>query len=253
MTGPGTATGSAAGKPLALVTGASRGIGAALASALADAGYHLLLTGRDEKRLVSTEDAIHAAGGSATIAPLDLCELDDIDRLAAAVAARWDRLDLLVLNAAMLGTLSPLGHVAPREFEEVMRLNVTAQWRLIRAFDPLLRRARGTVVGLTSSVAAGGRAYWGPYAASKAALEVLLGTYADEMTALGVRILVVDPGGTATAMRRQAFPGEDQATLKSPDVVAARIVERLEAGLPKGLSRLVLDRAGAPVVTAAPA
>ncbi len=240
-------------KPLALVTGASRGIGAALAIALSSAGYHLLLTGRDEKRLVATEDKIHAAGGTATIAPLDLAVFDDIDRLGAAVAARWDRLSLLVLNAAMLGTLAPLGHVAPRAFEDVIALNVTAQWRLLRAFDPLLRRARGTVVGLTSSVAAGGRAYWGPYAASKAALEVLLGTYADEMTALGLRVLVVDPGGTATRMRREAYPGEDQAKLKPPEVVAERIVETLAAGLPKGLSRLSLDRAGAARLTAATA
>ncbi len=243
-------SGEAAPRPLALVTGASRGIGAALAVALAGAGHHLLLTGRDEKALVATEDRIHAGGGTATIAPLDLRKLDDIDRLAAATAARWDRLDLLVLNAAMLGTLSPLGHVAPREFEEVMLLNVTAQWRLIRAFDPMLRRARGTVIGMTSSVAPG-RAYWGPYAASKAALESLLRTYADEMAALGIRVLVVDPGGTATRMRRQAYPGEDQATLKAPELVARRIVEQLAAGLAKGASRLELDRAGEPRVTAA--
>lgn len=239
-------------RPLALVTGASRGIGAALAVALAEAGHHLLLTGRDDKALVATEDRIHAGGGTATIAPLDLRVLDDIDRLATAVAARWNRLDLLVLNAAMLGTLSPLGHVAPREFEEVMALNLVAQWRLVRAFDPLLRRARGTVVGLSSSVAPG-RAYWGPYAASKAALESLLATYADEMTALGVKVLVVDPGGTATRMRRQAYPGEDPATLKSPELVAARIVATLAGGLPKGLSRLVLDRAGEARFTAAAA
>lgn len=244
---------SEAGKPLALVTGASRGIGAALAVALAGAGHHLVLTGRDEKRLVETEDRIHASGGTATIAPLDLFRLDDIDRLGAAIAARWDRLDLLVLNAAMLGTLAPLAHVAPREFEQVMALNVTAQWRLLRAFDPLLRRARGIVVGLTSSVAGGGRAYWGPYAASKAALEVLLGTYADEMQALGLRVLLVDPGGTATRMRRAAYPGEDQSTLKPPEVVATRIVETLAAGLPKGLTRLALDRAGTPRLSAAPA
>lgn len=241
----GTAAPGAASR-LALVTGASRGIGAALARALAGAGHHVVLTARDEKGLLATEEAIHAAGGTATIAPLDLLQLDDIDRLAAAVGARWEGLDLLVLNAAMLGTLSPLGHVAPAEFEKVMRLNVAAPWRLIRAFDPMLRRARGTVVGLTSSVAPG-RAYWGPYAASKAALESLLATYADEMTALGVKVLVVDPGGTATRMRRQAYPGEDPASLKAPEVVAERVVERLQAGLPRGLSRLVLDRAGAVV------
>jgi NAD(P)-dependent dehydrogenase (short-subunit alcohol dehydrogenase family) len=236
---------SETGKPLALVTGASRGIGAALALRLAQAGYHVILTARTEAGLIETDDLIQALGGTATIAPLDLAKGEDIDKLAQAVGARWEGLDLLVLNAAMLGTLSPLVHVPPREFEEVVALNLVAQWRLIRAFDPLLRRARGAVVAITSGVAAGGRAYWGPYAASKAGLETLVGTYADEMKALGVNALIVDPGGTRTKMRALAYPGEDPASLKSADVVADRITGRLAEGLPAGLSRLVIGRDGA--------
>ncbi len=233
----------------AVVSGASRGIGAALAVELAKT-HHVILTARTEARLVEVEDRIHAAGGTATIAPLDLTQHDDIDKLAQAIGGRWSSIDLLVLNAAMLGTLSPLGHVAPKEFESVMALNVTAQWRMIRAFDPMLRRSRGDVVLLTSSVAAGGRAYWGPYAASKAALEVLAGSYADEMRALGVNCLIVDPGGTRTAMRARAFPGEDPAALKGPEIVAEAIAAQIAEGLAPGLSRI---RVGADGVVAVPA
>jgi NAD(P)-dependent dehydrogenase (short-subunit alcohol dehydrogenase family) len=224
---------------LALVTGASRGIGAATAKALAAAGAHVILTARTESGLIETEDAIHAAGGSATIAPLDLAQGDDIDRLAAAVGQRWEKLDILVLNAATLGTLSPLAHLSPSEFESVIALDLVAQWRLIRAFDPMLRRARpASLVALTSSVARKGRAYWGPYAAAKAGLENLVETYADEMKALGVHALIVDPGATRTAMRARAFPGEDPATLKGPDTVADAIVARLAEGLAPGAERI---------------
>ena len=228
---------------LALVTGASRGIGAATAIRLARAGYHVILTARSESGLIATEDAVHAEGGSATIAPADLTKGEEIDRLAAAISGRWDGLDLLVLNAAMLGTLSPLAHASPKEFESVMALNVTAQWRLIRAFDGLLRLGRGTVVAVTSSVAARAEAYWGPYSASKAALENLVGVYAAEMRNLGVNALIVDPGGTRTQMRARAFPGEDPMTLKAPEAVA----EAIAAALPKlapGCARLALDKKG---------
>ncbi|WP_374388112.1 SDR family NAD(P)-dependent oxidoreductase [Sandaracinobacter sp.] len=228
---------------LALVTGASRGIGAATAIRLARAGYHVILTARSESGLIATEDAIHAEGGSATIAPADLTKGEEIDRLAAAISGRWDGLDLLVLNAAMLGTLSPLAHASPKEFEAVMALNVTAQWRLIRAFDGLLRLGRGTVVAVTSSVAGRAEAYWGPYSASKAALENLVGVYAAEMRNLGVNALIVDPGGTRTQMRARAFPGEDPMTLKAPEAVA----EAIAAALPKlapGCARLALDKKG---------
>lgn len=227
---------------LALVTGASRGIGAATAVELARAGYHVILTARTEAGLVETEDAIHAAGGSATIAPLDLTKPDDVDRLAAAIAGRWEKLDLLVLNAAMLGTLSPLAHASPKEFDSVLALNVTAQWRLIRDFDPMLRRGRGTVVAITSSVATRDEAYWGPYAISKAALEKMVGTYAAEMQALGVNALIVDPGATRTAMRQRAFPGEDPETLKAPVIVAEALVRALPTA--PGLHRIALQRDG---------
>ncbi len=228
---------------LALVTGASRGIGASIARTLGGKGAHVILTARTEAGLIETEDAIHAAGGSATIAPLDLQAYDDIDRLAAALASRWQALDLLVLNAATLGTLTPLPHATPKEFEQVMALNVTAQWRLIRAFDGLLRRGRGTVVALTSSVATQARAYWGPYAASKAAFEMMVAVYADEMRALGVNVLLVDPGGTRTSMRAKAFPGEDPASLKTPDVVAEAIARALP-GLKPGCTRLKVAKDG---------
>jgi NAD(P)-dependent dehydrogenase (short-subunit alcohol dehydrogenase family) len=243
-------------KPLAdkvaLVTGASRGIGAETAMALARAGAHVILTARTEGGLVETEDAIHAAGGTATIAPLDLGKGDDIDRLARAIAGRWDSLHILVLNAATLGSLSPLAHATPKEFENVIALNLVAQWRLIRAFDPMLRRARpADLVAITSSVGAEGRAYWGAYAASKAGLENLVETYADEMRALGVRALIVDPGATRTQMRARAYPGEDAATLKGPEVVAHAIVARLADGLEAGAARIRVE-APAPV-TPAPA
>lgn len=238
------------GQKVALVTGASRGIGAALAEQLAAQGYHVVLTARSEAGLMETEDRIHAAGGSATIAPLDLTKGEELDRLAAAIAGRWEKLDLLVLNAAMLGTLSPLAHVAPKEFDAVMALNVTAQWRLIRNFDALLRRGRGTVVAVTSSVAARAEAYWGPYSASKAALENLVGVYAAEMQALGVNALIVDPGGTRTDMRARAFPGEDPATLKGPEAVAQAIADALP-GLGAGLSRLRVAKDGAATLSKA--
>lgn len=211
---------------LALVTGASRGIGAATAEALAAAGAHVILTARTAGGLEEVEDRIHAAGGSATIAPLDLTENEAIGRLAAAIGGRWDALDLLVLNAATLGSLTPVPAIDPKEFAKLLTLNVSAQAALIAAFDPMLRRsADARVIGVTSSVAADPRAYWGPYAASKAALETLLLCYADEMRAISkVRVAIVDPGATATKMRLRAFPGEDQTTLKSPGVVADAIV-----------------------------
>jgi NAD(P)-dependent dehydrogenase (short-subunit alcohol dehydrogenase family) len=229
---------------LALVTGASRGIGAATAKRLAADGFHVVLTARSEAGLIETEDAIHAAGGSATIAPVDLLKGDDIDRLGAAIGGRWQAVDLLVLNAATLGTLSPLAHASPKEFETVMALNVTAQWRLIRAFDPMLRMARGTLVAVTSSVAGRAEAYWGPYSASKAALENMAHVYAAEMKALGCKVLVVDPGGTRTTMRARAFPGEDPQTLKTPEVVADAIADALP-GLAPGAARLTVAKSGA--------
>lgn len=221
---------------IALVTGASRGIGAATAVALAMRGAHVILIGRTASGLEEVEERIHAAGGTATIAPLDLTDGDTIGRLADAVAGRWNRLDLLVLNAAMLGALSPVPSIDPRDLSRLLTLNVGANQAMIAAFDPLLRKApHPRVVALTSSVGQAPRAYWGAYGASKAALETLLLTYADEMAGLGdLRVAIVDPGATATAMRREAFPGEDQAALKSPEVVGAAIADLVSSDYPSG-------------------
>jgi len=211
---------------IALVTGASRGIGAATAEALAAAGAHVVLTARTTGGLEEVEERIHQNGGSATIAPLDLTDGDSIARLARAISGRWEQLDILVLNAAMLGSLTPVIDIDPQEFTRVMTLNVAAPQAMLAAFDPMLRKsAHARVIGLTSSVAAKPRAYWGPYAASKAALETLLLTYGEERRQVGdVRVAIVDPGATATKMRARAFPGEDAATLKAPSVVADAIV-----------------------------
>ncbi|WBX83243.1 SDR family NAD(P)-dependent oxidoreductase [Sphingosinicella microcystinivorans] len=218
-------------KPVALVTGASRGIGAATAKALAAAGYHVLLTARTEGGLEATESAIHDAGGSATIAPFDITDGDALDRLAQAVGGRWGKLDALVLNAAILGDLMPVSHVEPKDFEKLFRTNVTANYRLIRAFDLLLRASPDArVVAVTSSVATAPRAYWGAYAASKAALANLVETYGLEVAAISkVRTHVYNPGATATAMRAKAYPGEDPAALKTPEAAAAEIAGLIRA------------------------
>jgi NAD(P)-dependent dehydrogenase (short-subunit alcohol dehydrogenase family) len=221
---------------LALVTGAGRGIGAAIAEALAAEGAHVVLTARTAADLEAVEERIHAAGGSATIAPIDLIEHDGIARLAQAVAERWPALDVLILNAAMLGTLTPVGQIDGKEFNRILTLNVLAQQVLIAAFDPLLRKsAAGRVVALTSSVGARPRAYWGAYGASKAALETLILSYGEEVKNLApLRVAIVDPGATATAMRAKAYPGEDPATLKPPSAVADSVMELLKADFQTG-------------------
>ncbi len=219
---------------LALVTGASRGIGAATAEALAAAGYHVVLTARTAAGLEDVENRIHDAGGSATIAPMDLTDGDSIGRLAAAISGRWDALDVMVLNAAMLGTLTPVPHIDPKEFGRVMTLNVTAQATMIAAFDSMLRAATaGKLIGITSSVGAKPRAYWGAYGASKAAFDTLLGAYADEMSGR-VGVAIVDPGATRTAMRAKAYPGEDPASLKGPEVVAQHILSLITKDFESG-------------------
>lgn len=221
---------------LALVTGASRGIGAATAEALAAAGAHVILTARTAKGLEAVEDRIHASGGSATIAPLDLTEAESIGRLAVAISGRWDTLDILVLNAAMLGTLAPVPHFDAKEFAQVLTLNVGAQQALIAAFDPMLQKsANARVIGLTSSVAATPRAFWGGYGASKAAFETLIGAYGEETRNIGrVKVAIIDPGATRTEMRARAFPGEDAATLKGPEAVATRIAALAVDGFETG-------------------
>ena len=217
-----------AGK-LALVTGASRGIGAATAEALAAAGAHVVLVARTAQALEQVEERIHAAGGTATIAPMDLAERDNIAKLAEAIGGRWGSLDILVLNAALLGSLSPVEHLDAKELERVFKLNVFANQALIQAFDPMLRRSeKADIVGITSSVGSEPRAFWGGYGSSKAALENLLLSYADETQHAGkIRVHIVDPGSTRTRMRQLAFPGEEPSTLKPPETVAEAIVERL--------------------------
>lgn len=227
---------------IALVTGASRGIGAATATALAAQGTHVILTGRTAKDLEAVEDAIFGAGGSATIAPLDLTDGDSIARLAAAVAERWGKLDILVLNAAMLGTLSPVSAIDGAEFARLFTLNVTAQQVMIASFDALLRKSdSGRLVALTSSVGSSPRAFWGAYGASKAALENLVDSYGDEVRNLSqVRTAIVDPGRTRTAMRAKAYPGEDPSTVKEPAVVADAILALLQSEFATG-HRLVVE------------
>lgn len=221
---------------IALVTGASRGIGAATAQALAAQGAHVIITARTAKDLEAVEDAIFASGGSATIAPLDLTDGDSIARLAAAVTERWGKLDILVLNAAMLGTLAPVSAIDGAEFARLFTLNMTAQQVLIASFDALLRKSdAGRLIAITSSVGASPRAFWGAYGASKAALENLVASYGEEIKNLSpVRIAIVDPGKTRTKMRAAAYPGEDPATVKEPSVVAEAIVELLSSEFETG-------------------
>ncbi|WP_353206714.1 SDR family NAD(P)-dependent oxidoreductase [Sphingorhabdus sp.] len=227
---------------VALVTGASRGIGAATATALAAQGAHVILTARTAKDIEAVEDAIFEAGGSATIAPLDLTDGDSIARLAAAVTQRWGKLDILILNAAMLGTLSPVSTIDGAEFARLFTLNVSAQQVMIASFDALLRKSEaGRLVALTSSVGATPRAFWGAYGASKAALENLVDSYGEEVKNLSqVRTAVVDPGRTRTTMRAKAYPGEDPATVKEPTVVADAISNMLQTEFASG-HRLVLE------------
>ena len=217
---------------IALVTGASRGIGAATAEALAGAGAHVILTARTVDSLEAVEDRIHNAGGSATIAPLDLKDADAIGRLAEAVQTRWGKLDTLVLNAAMLGTLTPLQHADAREFAEVFTLNVSAQQAMLAAFDALLRKSEAPqLIGVTSSVAARPRAFWGVYGASKAAFEVMLSAYAEENRNVGrIKVAIIDPGATATKMREKAYPGEAPATIQPPAAVGQAIARLVASG-----------------------
>ena len=221
---------------LALVTGASRGIGAATAEALAAAGAHVILVARTASALEAVDDRIHDAGGSATIAPLDLTDSESIGKLAAAVAERWQSLDVLILNAAMLGSLTPVEHIDAKEYARVLGLNLIANQAVIAAFDPLLKKsARADVVALTSSVGSEPRAFWGAYGSSKAALEILLGAYADETQHSGrIRVHIVDPGATRTRMRQLAFPGEEPDSVKPPEAVATAILQRLQSDVPTG-------------------
>jgi NAD(P)-dependent dehydrogenase (short-subunit alcohol dehydrogenase family) len=214
---------------LALVTGASRGIGAATAEALAAAGAHVVLTARDAKALEGVEERIFAAGGSATIAPVDLADPEGIARLAAALTERWGKLDILVHCAAVLPDLTPVTQIDQTALSKALTSNVLAVQALLARFDPLLRHsADPRLIHLTTSVTTRPRAFWGAYAASKAAGEVLVDCYAQEVRNTSkVRVAIVDPAATRTAMRAKAYPGEDPATLKLPEAVATRLVALL--------------------------
>ena len=217
---------------IALITGASRGIGAATAKALAARGAHVILSARDDRALQAIEQEIFDKGGSATIAPVDLAESDGIARLSAAIAGRWPALDMLVINAAAFPALGPVVSIDQREFNRTLTLNVLSTQALLAGFDPLLRKsAAGRVVGLTTSVATKPRAYFGAYAASKAAFEALLDAYALETKNLSrLRVAIVDPGATRTRMREKAYPGEDPANVKPPEVVAEALADLLADG-----------------------
>jgi NAD(P)-dependent dehydrogenase (short-subunit alcohol dehydrogenase family) len=221
---------------LALVTGASRGIGAATAEELAAAGAHVILVARTAAALEAVEERIHEAGGSASIAPLDLTDGESIGKLAVAVGERWGKLEILVLNAAMLGSLTPVQDIDPKEYSRLLSLNLLAPQALLAAFDPLLKKAeQADVVALTSSVGGEPRAFWGAYGSSKAALENLLSTYADETAfTRRIRVHIVDPGATRTRMRALAFPGEEPESVKAPEVVGRAILERLLSGAATG-------------------
>ena len=220
---------SALSGQVALVTGASRGIGAATAAALARAGAHVVLTARNGKALEKVEEVIFAAGGSATIAPVDLGDADGIVRLANAVAERWSALDILVHCAAVLPELTSVRDIDQTQFSKALTVNVLATQALLARFDPLLKAsADPRLIYLTSSVASEPRAYWGAYAASKAAAENLIASYAEESRNTSkVRVAIVDPGATRTAMRAKAYPGEDPASVKSPELVAERLLTLL--------------------------
>jgi len=205
---------------IALITGASRGIGAAVAERFASEGAHLVLAARTIGGLEEVDDAVRAAGGSATLVPVDLRDFVKIDELAAALFERWGRLDILVGNAAEFGVFSPLGHIDPATWDEVVDLNLTTNWRLIRAMDPLLRASpAGRAIFVTSGVARGVFPYWGPYAISKAGLEMLVKIYAGEIAKTRVRANLIDPGIVRTRLRARAFPGEDPSRLPLPESV----------------------------------
>jgi NAD(P)-dependent dehydrogenase (short-subunit alcohol dehydrogenase family) len=212
--------GRLAGK-IALITGASRGLGAAVAARFAGEGAHLVLTGRTVGGLEETDDRVRAAGGTATLVPFDLRDFTKIDDLAAALYERYGRLDILIANAGEFGAFSPMGHIDPRLWAEILDLNLTANWRLIRVMDPLLRAAEhGRAVFVTTGLAREALPYYGPYAVSKAGLEAMVRTYAGEVARTRLRVNLIDPGIVRTRLRARIFPGENPANLPSPETIA---------------------------------
>lgn len=215
---------------VALITGASRGIGRAVALALAHAGAHVIISARSLAGLESLDDEIQKFGGSATLLQLDLRKGDKVDQLGPTLFQRWQKIDILIANAGVLGPLSPLGHVTEEGFQATLDINLTANWRLIRTLDPLLKRSdAGRAVFVTSGAASGKHAYWGAYAASKAGLEALVKSWAAELAQTNVRVNLISPGPIRTGMRAKAFPGEDPMTLPAPEDLAPLFLELASA------------------------
>jgi len=212
---------------IALITGASRGIGRALALRFAELGAHVILVARTQGALEELDDEIvKLSGQSATLLPLDLTDFDAIDRMGAAIYERWGKLDILIGNAGMLGSLNPMAQMDPKLWEQVMAINLTANWRLIRSLDPLLRQSdAGRAIFVTSTVGSEPRAYWSAYSVSKAALEMMVRTYAQELQKTDVCANLINPGATRTTMRAQAMPGENPETVKLADSVVDHFVE----------------------------
>jgi NAD(P)-dependent dehydrogenase (short-subunit alcohol dehydrogenase family) len=211
---------------LAVITGASRGIGAATAKIFAAEGAHVILVARTQGGLEEIDDEIRSAGGTATLVPMDLTDYDKIDEMGATIYERFGKLDILVANAGLLGTMGPINHIDPKVWEQTMAVNVTANWRLIRSFDPLLRLSdAGRAIFMTSYAAQVHRAFWGIYATSKAALDMMVCTYAQEIEQTNVTANLFNPGRTRTKMRAEAFPGEDPETVKSTEFTAEQLIE----------------------------
>ena len=227
---------------VAVVTGASRGIGAAVAERFAMEGAHIIAVARTVGGLEDLDDRVQAAGSSATLVPLDITDYDGIDRLGGAIAERWGKLDILVGNAAILGSLTPMGHIKPTDWDQIMAVNGTANWRLIRSLDPLLRASdAGRAMFVTSGVAKGGFAYWGGYAISKAALECMVTTYAAELGKTNAQANIIEPGIVRTAMRAAAMPGEDPSTLPDPASITDVFVDLADPACTRNGERLVVE------------